>query len=520
MGTLVGARGMRVLGGGAGRSARPTPWSARGAPGALPPSARAGFVLPAVADPPSTWYDRQMNLRVPTIAERFAERLITAGHSAYLVGGAVRDLVMRRTVSDFDIATNATPQEVQKLYRRVIPTGIKHGTVTVLFDGVSFEVTTFRTEQGYSDRRHPDEVRYAATIDEDIARRDFTCNGLAIDLSTRRLVDLVDGVADIRRAIIRAIGTPEDRMREDGLRIIRAVRFSVQLEFSIHPDTQKAMRSEAAALSGVATERVRDELQKIMASRQPSAAFRTMHQIRVLSRYLPELAATVDHPNYRRPGPPTLFDHLLAACDAAPREDIDLRWAALLHDIGKPQTFAEDADRGVSYIGHDALSADLAEARLSELRFPNTTIHAVGHLIRHHMYGYDPTWSDAAVRRFVARVGREWVHRVTALRAADAAGYHTSPADRGWEPRDVGELEERVRRLDAASHATTVKDLAVGGNDLAEAGIPRGPQMGTVLRFLLEAVLDDPAQNTRETLLHIAREFYRRHIVPLQDGRE
>jgi putative nucleotidyltransferase with HDIG domain len=447
-------------------------------------------------------------LKIDPLLQEIAAVFTRGGKQVYLVGGAVRDLLRGKGAQDWDLATDARPEEVQALFRRVIPTGIRHGTVTVLFKGRSVEVTTFRTESEYSDGRRPDRVSYAANIGEDLSRRDFTMNAIALALPGGSLSDPFGGVEDIRRRLIRCVGNPAERFAEDGLRPLRALRFAAQLGFEVEGPTLEAIPGALSVSARVAPERVRDELDKIIASPRPSAAFLPMEKTGLLKLLLPELAACrgVDQKGFHRFD---VLDHSLLACDFAARENrsLEVRLAALFHDLGKPETRRLD-ERGVwTFYRHEEASARIACAILRRLRYPNAVIEKARHLAAEHMFHYDESWGDAAVRRFVIRAGEEHLEDLYALRRADAFAM----AAREPPPDFLLPLRERVAAVLAAGRALSLKDLAVSGDDLAGAGIPPGKTMGIILRELLDTVIADPACNTRERLLEIAGNLAKRY---------
>jgi len=455
----------------------------------------------------------------------FAKVFQQAGFQCYLVGGALRNIAMRRPHTDWDIATDATPEQVGSIFQRVIPTGARHGTVTVHFRKLQIEVTTFRIESDYSDSRHPDSVTFTRDIHEDLKRRDFTMNAMALNLHDGAFVDPHNGLMDIKGSIIRAIGVPDERFSEDGLRILRAVRFAAQLDFAVDDDTRRAMTGSLARLSSVSPERIRDELSKTLQSPHPSIGLNLAQETGVLKSILPELDACVGVEQATAPralifafsGPTRadsapsfdVFKHSILACDGAPADVLELRMAALLHDIGKAPTFARDAEGNISFHGHELVSAELTTAILQRLRYPNAFIRKVTHLVAQHMFHYEPEWSDAAVRRFIMRVGREHVEDLYRLRRADTYGKTGRPTP----DSTLDELQRRVEKIDRESHAITIADLAINGDVLArEAGIPRGPVMGTLLKYLLDAVIEDPAQNTREILLSLTEAFRKNYM--------
>ncbi|MDR1250842.1 MAG: HD domain-containing protein [Treponema sp.] len=429
-----------------------------------------------------------------------------------LVGGAVRDMLRGGTVKDWDLATDALPDEVAAIFReargRVIPTGIRHGTVTALYRKHSLEITTYRTEGDYSDGRRPDTVRPAAGIEEDLSRRDFTMNAIALRLPGGGKVDPFNGEADIRAGIIRCVGKAAERFAEDGLRSLRAVRFAAQLGFELDKDTLAAIPRALSVSARVSRERVRDELDKILASPLPSRALVLMEQTGLMELFLPELAACrgVEQKGFHRFD---VLDHSLLAADYAARKRYppEVCMAALLHDIGKPLTCKTGADGIRTFYHHEAESRRLARNILTRLRCPNVCIDAVCHLVGEHMFHYTEDWTDAAVRRFIVRVGTAQLENLYRLRRADAyAMAGTEPAADFLLP-----LAGRVDRILSENRALSLKDLAVSGKDLMAIGVRPGKVMGIILHELLETVLDDPGQNTKEQLLKIAENLQRRY---------
>lgn len=446
---------------------------------------------------------------VPPLLKDLSRFFTAGGFKVYLVGGAVRDMFLDKKADDWDIATDATPEQVAGIFKRIIPTGIEHGTVTIPFRTKMIECTTFRTETGYSDGRRPDSISYTATIDEDLSRRDFTMNAIAVSLPDGTIIDPFDGRADIRSKLIRTVGEAASRFSEDGLRPLRAVRFASQLGFSIHPETLSAIRPALSVTARVASERIRDELTKTLLSPVPSTGLRFMESTGLLGLILDELqnCRGVDQKGMHRFD---VLDHLLLTCDAAPATSLELRLAGLFHDIGKPLVREMD-DTGVyTFYNHETVSAEIAATIMTRLRYPLKTVKSVTHLVRQHMFHYEPSWTDAAVRRFIVRTGEEYIDQLFALRRADAcaiAGIRGTPAH-------LDEFRARIDGLLEKEHAFSLKDLAINGRDLISAGIPSGPQTGLILHELLETVLEDPSMNTRERLTEIAEAFYRERFIP------
>ena len=452
-----------------------------------------------------------MKAKIDPVLKEFASVFSNNGKQVFLVGGAVRDMLMGKKIHDWDLATDALPDEVMSIFRakkgKVIPTGIKHGTVTVLYKNSSAEVTTFRTESEYSDSRRPDKVNYALKIEDDLSRRDFTMNAIALNLLKNEIVDPFCGAKDIKKKIIRCVGDANERFKEDGLRPLRAVRFASQLGFEIEKITQDAIPFALCASAKVSQERVRDEIEKILSSPVPSQAFLLMEKTGLLKLFLSELADCrgIEQKGFHQFD---VLDHSLSACDYAAKKSYSqiLRMAALLHDTGKPSVRRLDESGVWTFYRHEEESVKISVNILNRLRFPGAFINSVCHLIKEHMFQYTEEWSDAAVRRFIARVGEENLEDFYDLRMCDAYGFS------GKEPdcRPVNILSDRVKEVTAKSRAFAIKDLAINGNDLIIIGIESGKMIGTVLRELLETVLDDPAQNTREKLLKIAESYHQK----------
>jgi len=442
--------------------------------------------------------------RVPTPVLSVLRSLQTTGASAVLVGGCVRDLARGVSVTDWDVGTSARPDLVMATFSRTVPTGLPHGTITVLTGGPPVEVTTFRVESGYSDARRPDRVEFTDDLVADLARRDFTINAIAWDPIGGREVDPFGGRSDLAAGLLRAVGDPRERFWEDGLRPVRAARFAATLEVGIVPETFEALGEAKEQVARVAAERVRDELGKMLQAREPSRGFEVLRRSSLLETILPELAATVAVPQNRYHAYDVYF-HTLYACDAAPREKLDVRLAALFHDVGKPRTRAERPDGEATFYNHQFESARLAERAMTRLRFSRNTIDRVVHLVTNHMFDYRSEWSDAAVRRFLRAVGPENVADLFDLRIADNVGNGTKV---GF-PHYLGELSDRIDAILAASQAFTLRDLAVDGKDvMRELRVPPGPSVGSILERLLEEVIEHPERNDRAYLLKRLREGY------------
>jgi tRNA nucleotidyltransferase (CCA-adding enzyme) len=444
---------------------------------------------------------------IPADVIAVCRRLREAGHEAHLVGGGVRDLVLRRSPKDFDLATSARPEAVMDLFghRFAIPTGLQHGTVTVLSgrppDGRPIEVTTFRGEGLYLDGRRPSSVEFGKTLIEDLARRDFTMNAIAYDPLGDRLTDPFDGRVDLERKLVRAVGDPLLRFSEDGLRPLRAVRQASQLGFAIDPPTAQAIPQTMGSFRKVSAERVRDELYKILGSPAPARGFELLRETDLLPEIMPELlegVGCVQNRFHRF----DVWGHTLATLAAATVEDPVVRLGALLHDVGKPRSRLpkDDAPGEYSFWKHEFIGAEMAVSIAQRLKLPNAERESVRLLVANHMFFYTPEWSDGTVRRFVRKVGVEALPGLLALRQADVAGRGF-----GEDPdKETRELRGRIDEVASADAALKVTDLAVDGRDVMQAlGRPPGRVVGQVLEALLERVLDDPSLNTKEKLLEL-----------------
>jgi tRNA nucleotidyltransferase (CCA-adding enzyme) len=438
---------------------------------------------------------------LPDAPRRVLAALLDAGHEAVLVGGCLRDRLLGDVPDDWDVATTARPEEVTARFPGAV---WENRFGTVLVPGpVPVEITTYRSESGYSDRRRPDEVTFHRSLTEDLARRDFTINAVAWlpdgpDRETGTLADPFDGLGDLRSGRIRAVGVPAERFAEDALRVLRGVRFGLRFGFSTDAATEAALRAAVPSTAHLSAERVRDELVRLLADPRirPSTAFARWEEIGLLEALLPEVARLRGVPQDKPRGGDAL-DHVLWTTDALPCEDPALRIAGLLHDIGKA-----DTQSGGHFIGHEVSGATQAELVLRRLRFGGREIARVRHLVRQHMFAYDASWTDAAVRRFIRRVGEAALSDLFALRRAD------NVASGSGEPPTGGldELEARIAAQGAAPMAQ--RQLAVSGHDLqAELALAPGPIIGDLLAQLLEAVIEDPARNDRATLLRMAREL-------------
>jgi tRNA nucleotidyltransferase (CCA-adding enzyme) len=447
---------------------------------------------------------------IPSDVRELALRLRQGGFRAWAVGGAVRDELLaeqagkRLERGDWDVASDARPDDVMKLFQRVIPTGIQHGTVTVLMNGGQYEVTTLRGETTYTDGRRPDGVYFVDDIKDDLARRDFTINAIAYDVLEDRLIDPFGGLTDLEAKTLRAVGDPATRFSEDGLRVLRAARFVATLEVTLEPETERAIEPSLASYAKVSAERIRDEWLKTMKARKPSRAFEVMRKHGLLALTAPELLESVGCEQNRYHAF-DVWNHALRCLDECPTVPV-LRVAGLFHDVGKPRSRAfSEKNQDYTFYEHDRIGAEMAAPILSRLRFSNEERERIVALIRHHILCYDETWSDAAVRRWLRRVTPELAPDLYALGRADVLA---KGKEAKGDLENLAALEAHVARLLAAGAALGTKDLAIdGGVLMKELSLAPGRVIGEVLRALLEAVVEDPSLNDREKLLDLARKI-------------
>ncbi len=451
----------------------------------------------------------RLSASIPGEVRELAERLHEAGHRAWIVGGCVRDELLaelrgtpRTVASDWDVATDARPEAVMRLFRRVIPTGLQHGTVTVLLGQNTYEVTTLRGETSYSDGRRPDAVYFVDDIKDDLSRRDFTINAIAYDPLADRLIDPFDGLGDLERHVLRAVGDPAARFAEDGLRVLRAARFVATLGVELDPETERAIEPSLDSYRKVSAERIRDEWLKTMRAPAPSRAFRVMQTHGLLAITAPELIESVDCEQNRFHAY-DVWNHALACLDACPADAV-LRVAGLLHDIGKPRSRAfSEKNQDYTFYDHDRIGAELADPLLSRLRFSNDERARIVALVRHHILCYDETWSDAAVRRWLRRVTPELAPALYVLGRADVLA---KGRDAPQDLERLVALEEHAKRVLEAGTALAVRDLAIDGHALmGELGLAPGRVLGDLLKALLDAVIEGKVENEREALIAHAK---------------
>lgn len=442
-----------------------------------------------------------IQIRLPRKVHDIIETLQAAGYEAYAVGGCIRDSVLGKEPDDWDITTSAKPEEVKKLFHRTIDTGILHGTVTVMLEKEGFEVTTYRIDGKYEDSRHPKDVTFTANLKEDLRRRDFTINAMAYN-EKDGLIDIFEGLKDIKRGSIRCVGEAKERFREDALRMMRAVRFCAQLGYTIEEETKEAIRELAPTLQKISAERIQTELVKLLVSDHPEY-LKKAYETGITAQVLPEFDICMETQQNNPHHCYSVGEHILHTLTFVEPEKV-LRLGMLFHDIGKPQTQTTD-DLGITHNhGHPAVGEEMTGKILKRLKFDNDTIYKVKKIVRYHDRDIEP--SPKSVRRAVHYIGEDIFPLLFKVKYADIMAQSEYKREEKLQKlRQVRAVYEQVLEN---KECFSLKDMAVSGNDLIAAGIAPGKEIGITLRKLLEIVLDDPECNRKEYLLS---------LLPLQD---
>lgn len=437
-------------------------------------------------------------MNLPADVSKIINILESNGHEAYAVGGCVRDCILGKIPHDWDITTSALPETVKSLFDRTFDTGIEHGTVTVLMHGVGYEVTTYRVDGKYEDGRHPKEVTFTASLEEDLKRRDFTINAMAYNES-KGLVDLFGGEADLEAGIIKAVGNPTERFTEDALRMLRALRFSAQLGFEIEPATYQAIKELAPTLERISAERIQVEMVKLVTSPHPER-IRDVYETGLTKIFFPEFDTMMECDQVNKHHMYTVGEHTIVAMGLIP-EDKVLRLAMMLHDVAKPVCKTTDENGQNHFKMHPVKGADMAREILRRLKFDNDTVAKVCNLVKNH--DDRPEISQRNVRRMIIRVGQENFDDLLAVKRADTLAqsmYH-----REEKLAYIDELQRVYNEIVAAGDCLRIKDLKINGKDLIALGVPQGQQIGAILNAIFDEVVENPSLNDRETLLNKAR---------------
>lgn len=438
---------------------------------------------------------------MPPNANVIIHALQNAGYKAYIVGGCVRDSVISRFPHDWDICTSARPKQILEVFKgyRVIETGLQHGTVTVVIDGEQYECTSFRIDGVYSDNRRPDSVTFIDDLTEDLRRRDFTINAMAYN-DEEGLIDPFDGMGDIKRGIIRCVGSAADRFSEDALRILRAIRFAAQLSFVIEDNTSSELNRQKGSLVNVSAERIASEFNKIVISDRFTGML--MKYLNVFEQFIPELEDTYNFPQNNPHHMHDVLTHTLCTILFC-QNDLILRLAALFHDIGKPHSYQDEADGIRHFVGHNIVGADMTDKIMRRLKYDNNTRNAVVQLVLYHDSSFIA--KPSAVKRWLNKVGEIQLKRLIDLRRADIEGQRVF-YDRE-KMRKIDDFADVLNQVLEEQQCFSLKDLAINGDDLITLGFVPGKELGEVLTELLNSVTDDALPNDRETLLKEAQKW-------------
>lgn len=441
-----------------------------------------------------------MVIQLPEKVKYIIDTLMEAGYEAYAVGGCIRDSILGRKPGDWDITTSARPMQVKQLFKKTIDTGIQHGTVTVMISGEGFEVTTYRIDGEYEDGRHPKEVRFTASLFEDLKRRDFTINAMAYN-EKDGLVDAFFGRRDLEERVIRCVGNPKERFEEDALRMMRAIRFAAQLGFSIEEGTKDAIAELADNLSKVSAERIQVELVKFLVSNHPGE-FMTAYETGLTRVFLPEFDAMIATPQNNKHHCYNVGKHTIEAVKNSPPDKV-IRLTMLLHDVAKPVCKSIDEEGIYHFYGHPAKGAQMAKEILKRLKFDNDTIRKVCALIKSH--DDMPPLEPKAIRRAIFRTGLEQYPALFAVKRADALG--KNQYQRAEKMAYIEGYQKLYEEILEKQQCLTLKDLAVTGKDLIEAGMKPGKELGETLEKLLEHVLEYPQDNQKEILINLIKKI-------------
>lgn len=447
-----------------------------------------------------------MNIKLPNKVDIIINKLVSAGFEAYAVGGCIRDSLLGRTPNDWDITTSALPDDVKALFEHTVDTGIEHGTVTVIIEKEAFEVTTYRIDGEYEDKRHPKEVIFTRNLVEDLKRRDFTVNAMAYNARTG-LVDVFNGASDLEKKIIRCVGNPCERFDEDALRVLRAVRFAAQLGFSVDCDTQLAMGSKAPNLADISAERIQVELVKLLVSDNPDT-LKLAYDLGLTAVFLPEFDRMMETKQNNPHHMYNVGEHTLCALKAVKPEK-NLRLAILFHDIGKPDTESID-DEGISHFyNHAEFSEKKANQIMRRLKFDNNSINYVKRLIRWHDYRF--TLTERSMRRSLNKIGIDIFEDLMEVMRADVLAQ--SSYLRKEKLDELHKIHDIYNEIISSNNCITVADMEINGNDLIDLGVEKGPMIGSILNELLNMVLDEPDLNKREILIQKAKEIIDRNCI-------
>lgn len=437
-----------------------------------------------------------LNINMPNEVKVILDTLNNKGYEAYIVGGCVRDVILKKSPKDWDITTEAKPEEVIKLFDKVILTGLKHGTVTVIINNEAYEVTTYRTDGEYKDNRHPTEVKFVSSLKEDLKRRDFTINAMAYN-EHDGLVDYFNGLDDLKKKIIKTVGEPKERFNEDALRMLRAVRFSAQLDFHIDEKILEAIRKLKENINNISKERIREEFNKTLINNPRKID--VLRECGILEIIIPDMRKIYDFEQNNPYHIYDLYNHTLKAAEVI-EQSLHLRLAMLLHDLGKIKTKITDEDGVSHYYNHSKESVEMAKNILKELKYDNDTINRILILIQYH----DSTLkSKLSVKRLLNKIGEEAFRDLIKIQKADILAQN--PVYAKERLLNLLSVESKLDLILEQNECFTLKDLKINGKDLIEIGFNKGQEIGETLTYLLDKVIQNPDLNDKEKLIKLAK---------------
>ena len=448
-----------------------------------------------------------MTLDIPDYVELIIEKLERKGYEAYLVGGSVRDMLLGKTPTDYDIATSASPDEIESIFSnfKTIDIGKKFGTIIVSQEKGDVEITTFRKEGKYLDGRRPEWVSFCSDVKDDLSRRDFTINAIAYN-KTKGILDPFEGREDLKRRIIKTVGNPEERFNEDYLRILRAARFASQLEFTIDESTFQAGKQYSSHIKKVSMERIFNEVYKLLLNQIPSYGIRILEKMGVLKVILPEIIPAIGFKQYNPHHEMDVYNHILCVLDNTPSV-IQIRLAALFHDIGKPYTLTMDEEGIGHFYGHDKLGAEISKEVLKRFKASNNLIEEVYNLVKEHM-NHHANFKDKGLKRLIRRLGEEEVFHLIELQIADI-----KCSNKEANVDHIIERRNRIKEILEKDEAYKIEQMHIDGKDLIKLGFEQGPIIGEILEFLLDKIIEEPELNDRGILKNIVLDKYSSNLA-------
>lgn len=435
-----------------------------------------------------------MNIKLPNDVLYIINKIESAGHEVFVVGGAIRDILIGKYPNDYDLTTSAKPTEIIELFEKSILTGVKHGTVTIPINGSNYDITTYRVESEYINKRAPEKVSFTKDIYEDLLRRDFTINSIAYN-PKKGLVDPFNGLEDLNKRTIKTVGNPDERFDEDALRMLRAIRFATTLNYNLDPATSLSIVKNTESLKYISKERIRNEINTILLSDYPKRGLKMISNLGLLKYIFPTLIPLIAFNQFNKYHSENVFDHSLEVVDNTPKH-LYTRLAALFHDSGKPDTFTVDKEGVGHFYGHEMRSSEITIDSLKYLKYDNKTINTVYILVKNHMVSVNIKKQNK-IKKLIKEVGEDNLDSLISLKRADMSAKRSGM---GLQNKDIDLFKDKIYNILNSDDPLSITDLAINGNDIINLGVKEGKEIGKILSFLLEKVLDNPSLNTKEKL--------------------